>query len=88
MTVYIDQAIHSWKGRKWCHLTADSTEELNEFAAKIGLKRAWFQPHKLMPHYDVIETKRTYAIKLGAISLSTVEAGARVRAKRLEAIAP
>jgi hypothetical protein len=87
MTVYIDQAIHSWKGKKWCHLTADSLEELHDFAAKIGLKKAWFQPHKLMPHYDIVETKRADAIRLAAVSLTTVEAGARVRAKRLEAIA-
>ena len=88
MTVYIDQPIHPWRGKKWCHLTADSLDELHEFAAKIGLKRSWFQQHKLMPHYDVVEAKRPIAIELGAVSLTTAEAGARVRmARGKEAIA-
>lgn len=33
---------------KWSHLTADTTEELHAFAAKLGLRRSWFQPAKLI----------------------------------------
>jgi hypothetical protein len=51
-------------GRKsWCHLTSDtSEEELHEFAARLGLKREWFQGD----HYDLTEGKRMQALKLGA----------------------
>ena len=36
------------------HLIADSLDELHAFAAKIGLKRYWFQDaKKLHPHYDI-----------------------------------
>jgi Protein of unknown function (DUF4031) len=82
--IYIDQAVHSRRGKKWCHLTADELGELHEFAAKLGLKQSWFQEHPIMPHYDVVEAKREMAIALGAISLTTVEAGRRVRQARVQ----
>lgn len=48
MAVYVDNMrINAKAGRTsgiWCHLTADTSSELHEFAAKIGLKRSWFQP--------------------------------------------
>lgn len=34
---------------KWCHLTADTTEELQAFARKLGLNPDWFQPAKTVP---------------------------------------
>src|SRR5574337_223693 len=48
--VYIDE-LQRWptKSRCFkpgsCHLTADTLEELHAFAAKLGLKREWFQDH-------------------------------------------
>ena len=48
MTVYVDDAhIPATVGRhtsSWCHLTADSPEELHEFAGRLGLRRSYFQP--------------------------------------------
>ena len=70
MTVYVDSAIHSWKGKKWCHLFADTEDELHNFAARLGLRRAWFQPwpqHGL-PHYDITANKRKQALSIGAIA--------------------
>lgn len=54
-------------GRKWSHMTADSLEELHHMAAKIGMKRAWFQNHPMLPHYDVVPSRRALAITYGAI---------------------
>ena len=83
MTVYVDD----WRqparvGRlraRWSHLTVgpdDSIEELHALAARIGLKRAWFQdkpwPHQ---HYDVTDTKRQAAIAAGAVPITWREAG-------------
>ena len=55
---------------RWSHLTADSEEELHAFAARLGLKRSYFQPGPdYAPHwrhYDVTEGKRRQAIRLGA----------------------
>ena len=51
MTVYVDDAYIPAKvknrGRsvsaRWCHMTADSTEELHAMADRIGLRRSWVQ---------------------------------------------
>jgi hypothetical protein len=49
-----------------CHMTSDtSLAELHEFAARIGMKRAWFQDGR-HPHYDLNESRRAKAVKLGA----------------------
>lgn len=53
-------------GKQWCHLFADSIEELHEFAERLGLRREWFQNKKLFPHYDLVTSKRKLAISLGA----------------------
>lgn len=72
MTVYVDDAfIPARVGRinaKWCHLTADTIAELNEFASSIGLRRTWFQNKPVGRwHYDVTESLRAKAIMRGAV---------------------
>ena len=71
MTIYVDAAIHPWRGRMWCHLFTDSEdiEELHAFARRLGLRRHWFQqpPRASWCHYDITESKRGQAIKLGAV---------------------
>lgn len=57
--------------QKWSHLFGDNLEELHLFAEKIGLQRSWFQQDKRLPHYDVVESKRTEAIKSGAVAVTT-----------------
>jgi len=51
-------------------MIADDLGELHTMAAKIGLKRSWFQ-HKSngTPHYDLTLAKRRLAIEKGAISI-------------------
>ncbi|SLC05796.1 Uncharacterised protein [Mycobacteroides abscessus subsp. massiliense] len=71
MTVYIDDMRRPARvGRiqaKWSHLMADTDKELHAFAARLGLRRSWFQHEgKVTAHYDVTDTKRQEAIKLGA----------------------
>lgn len=69
--VYVDPAV--WKkpnGRVYyCHMTADSLEELHTFAATIGVKRCWFHRGSRYPHYDVNADKRLEAIASGAVEL-------------------
>lgn len=74
MSVYVDAAIHPWRGKKWCHLIADTEEELHAFAiGKLGLKRAWFQVKpEGIDHYDITESKRDVAIMHGAIPINRV----------------
>ena len=68
MTVYVDEAIWTWQGRKWCHLLADDVDELHRFAARVGLARASYQgpPKSSAPHYDLTAYERRRAITLGA----------------------
>jgi hypothetical protein len=70
MAVYVDAAIWSWQGLKWCHLLADDLDELHRFAALLGIKRASFQgpPKAATPHYDLTGFERSRAIALGAVA--------------------
>jgi hypothetical protein len=86
--VYIDEPIWGWRGRRWCHLTADATDELHDFAARLGLRRAWFQSKPGRPwhdHYDLPGEVRELALDMGAIPLTTREMGARQASRRQEA---
>jgi len=94
MPVYVDP-LHSVIGKsaplcfkkagKACHLFADTLEELHSFAERLGMKRAWFQNHPVVQHYDLVPTRRMYAVCLGAIELSTKETATKwleIRSKK------
>jgi hypothetical protein len=71
MTVYVDEIRpclpnRNWRWRESCHLFADSLDELHAFAARLGLRREWFQEHRLLDHYDLTVSKRAHAVRLGA----------------------
>jgi hypothetical protein len=76
--IYVDNLIHPWKAKLWCHLVADDLQELHDFATKLGLKREWFQNHRIQPHYDLTAAKREMAIRLGARQITTSESSERV----------
>lgn len=89
MAVYVDRitdyqgAVGGYVGRvsqKWCHMTADSLEELHAMADKIGMKRAWFQKARLLRfcHYDLVPSKRALAIRHGAVEITRAELAARI----------
>jgi hypothetical protein len=46
---------------------ADTLDELHAMAAKIGMKREWFQDKKSLPHYDLTVSRRAAAVRAGAI---------------------
>jgi hypothetical protein len=82
--VYVDEAIWLWQGRKWCHLLADSPEELHRFANLLGLHRSSYQgpPKTRTPHYDITGFERSRALALGARPVTRAEMAALVRAAR------
>jgi hypothetical protein len=43
VSVYVDDALWSWHGLRWCHLLADDIDELHRFAAQLGLHRSSYQ---------------------------------------------
>ncbi len=84
MTVYIDDmyryAFGAFKGMRMSHMIADSDEELHAMAARIGMKREWFQGD----HYDVPLPNRELAIEAGGIAITYRQAGAMRRRRMLE----
>jgi hypothetical protein len=70
MAVYVDDAIWDWHGRKWCHLLADSEDELHRFAREVGVHRTSYQgpPKTSAPHYDLTSYERDVAIRRGAVA--------------------
>ena len=96
MAVYVDDASIPASVRNgsrthtstWCHLTADTQEELHAFAAQLGLKRSYFQPGtpiggKPSPfwHYDLTAGKRAQAVRLGAVEVGYRDMPALMRAR-------
>jgi hypothetical protein len=96
VTVYVDDyrvpaQVSRVRGR-WSHLTADTPDELHAFAARLGLRRAWFQARCRVPgcprtgrvcvhfHYDVVDSVR--AIDLGATAVGIRDVGALIAARR------
>lgn len=53
-------------GHLWCHMWSDDLEALHRMAAKIGMRRAWFQNRDGLPHYDLVPPRRAAAIRYGA----------------------
>ena len=89
MTVYLDD----WRQParlgpitdRWSHLVADSDDELHEFAARLGMKREWFQHKASRPHqghYDLPERSRSDAVALGAVGITWRQVGRMMRARR------
>jgi hypothetical protein len=81
MSIYVDPVMnHGWRmyGKvvTSCHLFTDGdVEELHKFAAWLGLKREWFQvSNSGIAHYDLVNSKRLWAVKLGAIEVTRGEA--------------
>lgn len=86
MSVYVDEAIWPWRGKRWAHLMGDSLDELHAFASQLGLKRAWFQSRPGgAAHYDVTEGKRLQAIARGAVALTRPVDSGRLKQVILQA---
>ena len=70
MSVYVDDAVTLWRGRRWAHLMADTLGELHAMAAQLGIPRHAFQNKTSGAHYDVPADLRAQAIALGAVPIS------------------
>lgn len=67
MAIYVDFVCIEFKGYKWCHLLADSLQELHEFADLIEVDKRLFHRNASYPHYDITTQMREAALKNGAI---------------------
>jgi hypothetical protein len=94
MTIMVDEI------RRWptdlrvfkagsCHLTTEGPlDELHVFAARIGMRREWFQDHPLAPHYDLTIDLREVALANGAVFVSARDQVRLRRAARGRASTP
>ena len=70
MAVYIDDAVHAWRDKRWAHLLADTLDELHAMAARLGIPRRAFQNKLSGAHYDVPSELRDQAIAYGTVPIS------------------
>jgi Protein of unknown function (DUF4031) len=74
MSVYVDHAFAVGDWGRWSgggHMQADTLDELHAFAARIGMRRVWFQEKPGRPendHYDLTRVTRELTIALGAVT--------------------
>ncbi len=72
MAVYVDNMKIPFGRMLMSHMAADSLDELHNMVTRIGLRKRWFQDHRI-PHYDISQSKKAIAVKLGAIEISSRE---------------
>lgn len=88
MTAYVDELVAWAHARHRCfkngsaHLTSDDVAEPHAFAARLGLKRAWFQSRSIVPHYGLSPAKRELAVRHGAVVMEAREQARRRREQR------
>lgn len=87
MPVYVDPLCPAPRNRNWrwrysCHMTADTPEELNRMAQRLGLSCTWLHATSALPHYDLTESKRRRAVELGAVEITRQEFVRWIRAAR------
>lgn len=68
-----------------CHMIADSRQELDQMADRIGVHRRWIQKAgTVYEHYDICLSKRRLAVQFGAKEISMKELGYKLRERRAE----
>jgi hypothetical protein len=82
MPVYVDEIVGGYErpegaketytggGEDWCHLMADTSDELEEFRQKLRLSKSWLQhAGTKQEHYDLTPGKRYQALRMGALPM-------------------
>lgn len=73
MTIYVDSSKVYFKGKYWCHMMADSLDELHSFCQSNGIAKIWFHENASYPHYDITTDIRNIVIRKGAVMVSRQE---------------
>ena len=86
MACYVD-SVRSYPGTKlrfteFCHLLADTREELHAMADQLGIPAQYFQDHPWRWHHDLPAPLRPRAVELGAVEVTMHFVGALLRARR------
>jgi len=86
LTCYVD-TIRSYpdaglRHTDFCHLLADTRDELHAMADAVGMPRRFFQDHPWRWHYDLPAPLRVRAVELGAVEVTMHVVGALLRQRR------
>ena len=89
MAVYVDNMHETAMGKcgrmKMSHMLADSRDELDAMADRIGVARRWSHyPGTYREHYDVSLSARAKAVAAGAIEIDMRQTGRMMRERRLD----
>jgi len=83
MAVYVDDMKAKLGRMVLCHMIADSREELDAMADRIGVQRKWIQQAGThQEHYDVSLSARAKAIAAGAQEITMRELAMMCMARR------
>jgi hypothetical protein len=69
---------------RFCHLLADTREELHAMAAALEVPHRFFQDHPWRWHHDLPEQLRERAVALGAREITMHEVGALLKRRKAE----
>jgi hypothetical protein len=85
MTIWVDDMRAEFKPRHrpgmtyvMSHMISDDEAELHAMATKIGVARKWYQGD----HYDITQSAKAKAIKLGAVQITWLQAGTMMTNRR------
>jgi Protein of unknown function (DUF4031) len=83
---YVD-TVRSYPGSglrftEFCHLLADTPDELHAMADALGIPRRFYQDHPWRWHHDLPSHLRPRAVELGAREVTMHEVGALLRTRR------
>lgn len=67
MAVYVDNVRVPHMGELWCHMVADTLDELHLFARRLEIPRRGFHYQASYPHYDITVELRELALRMGAL---------------------
>lgn len=88
MSVFVDNVRIPYRRMFMCHMWADTEAELLDMADKIGVPRKWIQtpPKASWVHFDICVTKRSLAVKAGAIQTDRYGPVEFTTSRRLDAL--
>ena len=69
---------------EFCHLLADTRDELHAMAEQLGIPRRYFQDHPWRWHHDLPEPLRPRAVELGAQEVTMHQVGALLKRRRAD----
>ena len=83
MCVYVDNMRAPYRRMIMCHMLADTREELDQMADKIGVQRKWIQKAGTVhEHYDICLSARAKAVSFGAKEIDMRGTALLIKKKR------